>query len=120
MQVYQFIADSAPAAVEQIRSQLGPDAVVLHVRKPPAQGLARIWQGSRIEVLAGVKPAGESERSQPVETGPAIPSAPSIPVPMSPTCLFLAMIRRPVIRGVRHWRPPVWGLSLARMMSLFV
>ena len=52
MQPHTFIADSAAHAVEQIRQALGPQAVVLNVRKLPAQGLARFWQKPRIEVLA--------------------------------------------------------------------
>lgn len=52
MEVQTFIADSAPAAVAQIREQLGPEAVVLNVRKLPPEGLSRLWQKARIEVLA--------------------------------------------------------------------
>lgn len=49
-----FIAGSTAEAVAQIRAQLGPDAVVLNVRRLPAAGLARLWQKPRIEVLATV------------------------------------------------------------------
>ncbi len=52
MQVHTFIADSASDAVAQIRAQLGPQAVVLNVRPVPGEGLARLWQKRRIEVLA--------------------------------------------------------------------
>jgi flagellar biosynthesis protein FlhF len=52
MKVFSFTADSAADAVTQIRAQLGADAVVLHVRKLPAEGLSRLWQNPRIEVLA--------------------------------------------------------------------
>lgn len=55
MKVYQFIADNAGAAVDQIRRQLGPRAVVLSVRPLPATGIARLWSRPRIEVLAGVE-----------------------------------------------------------------
>ncbi len=54
MQVHTFIAESAVQAVERIRQQLGPHAVVLNVRKLPGEGLARFWQKPRIEVLACV------------------------------------------------------------------
>lgn len=36
----------------QIRAQLGPEAVVLNVRRVPVNGLARLWQKPMIEVLA--------------------------------------------------------------------
>jgi len=49
-----FIADSAPDAVAQIRAELGPSAVVVNVRQVPSQGLARLWQKPRIEVVAAL------------------------------------------------------------------
>jgi flagellar biosynthesis protein FlhF len=52
MQIHTFVADSAAGAVAQIRETLGPEAVVLNVRRPPVEGLARLWQRPRIEVLA--------------------------------------------------------------------
>jgi len=52
VQILPFIADSAEDAVGQIRSKLGPDAVVVNVRQVPADGLARLWRTPRIEVLA--------------------------------------------------------------------
>lgn len=53
MNLVPFIADSAAEALEQIHAQLGPEAVVVSVRRRPAQGLARLWSaGSGIEVLA--------------------------------------------------------------------
>jgi flagellar biosynthesis GTPase FlhF len=60
MDVLQFIAPNAAAALEQIQKQLGPEAVVLSVRPLPAEGLAKLLpRKNRIEVLAGIpdKPA---------------------------------------------------------------
>lgn len=54
MQVHTFLAESVADAVAQIRETLGPEAVVLNVRRLPAEGLARLWQKPRIEVLAHV------------------------------------------------------------------
>lgn len=54
MQVHTFIADSANEAVERIRAELGPTAVVLSVRKLPRTGLERFVKQEQIEVLAGV------------------------------------------------------------------
>lgn len=61
MKIYQFIADNAAQAVEQIRRQLGARAVVLNIRQLPAGGLSRLWSRPRIEVLAGL----EGEESAP-------------------------------------------------------
>jgi flagellar biosynthesis protein FlhF len=55
MKIYQFIAENAAQAVEQIRQQLGPRAVVLNIRQLPAEGLSRLWSKPRIEVLAGLE-----------------------------------------------------------------
>jgi flagellar biosynthesis protein FlhF len=52
MQPIPFIAETAEEAVAQIRAKLGPEAVVLNVRRLPANGLARLWQKEMIEVLA--------------------------------------------------------------------
>lgn len=46
------MAASAEEAVAQIRAKLGPEAVVLNVRRVPTNGLARLWQKPMIEVLA--------------------------------------------------------------------
>jgi flagellar biosynthesis protein FlhF len=47
-----FIAASAAEAVSQIRGELGPEALVLNVRKIPGKGLTRLWRKPRIEVVA--------------------------------------------------------------------
>jgi flagellar biosynthesis protein FlhF len=52
VKIYTFIADSAPEAVAQIRTQLGPEAVVLNVRKIEANGIGKLWKKPQIEVLA--------------------------------------------------------------------
>jgi flagellar biosynthesis protein FlhF len=52
MNVVPFIADSPSDALAQIRGKLGPDAVVLNVRRLPANGVSRLWSKGKIEVLA--------------------------------------------------------------------
>lgn len=66
---YSFVADSAAEAVAQIRAKLGPDAVVMNVRKLPSEGLARLWQKPRIEVVARLDdeaPPVEEQGTSPV------------------------------------------------------
>lgn len=55
MKIQPFVAENAAAALAQIHEQMGPDAVVLSIRRLPAQGMAWLWnrQGS-VEVLAAV------------------------------------------------------------------
>lgn len=57
MQVHTFIAESANEAVDRIRTELGPAAVVLSVRKLPRTGLERFLKQDQIEVLAGIDEA---------------------------------------------------------------
>jgi flagellar biosynthesis protein FlhF len=68
MQVHTFIVDSALEAVEQVRAKLGPDAVVLSVRRLPADGLSKLWKKPRIEVLAAA-PAPGATPATPVPSG---------------------------------------------------
>jgi flagellar biosynthesis protein FlhF len=52
MNLVPFIAASASDAVGQIRRQLGPEAVVVHVRPLPVRGWSRWWRKPRFEVMA--------------------------------------------------------------------
>lgn len=69
MNVVPFIADNAADALKQIRSKLGPEAVVLNVRRMPASGLSRLWSRQKIEVLA-CSPDGFPDR-EPAAANPA-------------------------------------------------
>jgi flagellar biosynthesis protein FlhF len=60
-----FLAASVEEAVSLIRAKLGPEAVVLNVRRLPANGLARFWQKPMIEVLA-CKPEAPAPEASPV------------------------------------------------------
>ena len=75
-----FVARDIAGAVADIRAKLGPEAVILNIRRLPARGLARLWQQSRIEVLACLPDPQEV----PVETDsrPALPEAPE-PAPIA-------------------------------------
>lgn len=64
MQVHTFIAESANEAVDRIRAELGPSAVVLSVRKLPRTGLERLLKQDQIEVLAGVEETAAVNNSQ--------------------------------------------------------
>ena len=55
-----FVGKDVADAVAQIRSQLGPEAVVLSVRQLAPQGVAKLWQRPRIEVQACLPDPGES------------------------------------------------------------
>ena len=54
MEVKTFTARSAPLAVAQIRERLGPEAVVLNIRRVRAKGISGLLQKTNVEVLACV------------------------------------------------------------------
>lgn len=49
-----FIAPTAADAVSEIRRELGPDAIVVHVKRVSRDGLSRLWSKPMIEVVACV------------------------------------------------------------------
>jgi len=81
MQVHTFIVDSAAEAVGLIRGKLGPDAVVLNVRKLPAEGVSKLWRKPRLEVLAAVPPQSGQESVEPglISSAPSIAGGPVVP-----------------------------------------
>ena len=52
MKLVTIVAASASEALAEVHRQLGPEAVVVNVRKTPAPGLSRIWRQPQIEVQA--------------------------------------------------------------------
>jgi flagellar biosynthesis protein FlhF len=55
MKLVSFVANNAAQALAEVHKRLGPDAVIVSVRRLPAPGLARIWnKQGQIEVTAGV------------------------------------------------------------------
>ena len=62
MKYLSIIADSPNDAVVQVHAQLGPDAIIVSVRKARPEGISWIWPNRRkIEVTACVAekpPAG--------------------------------------------------------------
>ena len=67
MKVQTFIAPTAKEAIETVHSTLGPDAIVVNIRKLPKPGWQGLFQSPQVEVSAlisgitSTKPDGESE-----------------------------------------------------------
>src|SRR5262245_55015889 len=71
-----FVADSVEDAVTQVRTRLGPTAVVVHVRRIPVQGKG--WfrrRKQRLEILAHL-PDTSSASLDSTSDAPALPSSP--------------------------------------------
>ena len=103
MKLVPFVAENADAALAQIHEQLGPDAMVVSVRRLPAYGISRLWHHTgNIEVVACV--ADEVPRHKPHHVPPGedayVPFAEKVEpiVPQTP--------------APRQWRSIHWLESL--------
>ena len=63
MKLTTIVADNAEIALAQIQRELGPDAMVVSVRKLASNGFSRLWRhGGKIEVTAGVPEPDQPKR----------------------------------------------------------
>ncbi len=87
MKVVAFLAKDANTALARIHEELGPEAVVVSVKKLPANGIARLWQRhGNIEVTACVpekEPEQKTEAATETQRTQARFSDPSIAPEMS-------------------------------------
>lgn len=102
MQVVQFISNSPASALEQIHKQLGPEAVVLSVRRLPGRGVARFWpRKGRIEVLAGLPEASPT-------AGPLRPSVPDPGLKTFPSRSVADSDPTGLAESSPRWRSVAW------------
>lgn len=105
MRIRRYVAASLPAAVAQVKKDLGPEAVILEVRRVRAPGLIGWFRPRRVEVTAaGGEPNARAE-VPPSSSGQAfVPSAPAPPPAATwavaataflPTELLPERLRRP-------------------------
>jgi flagellar biosynthesis protein FlhF len=55
MKLKRFVTGDMSEAMQLIRAELGPDAVMVHTRELRPRGLSRLWRRPRLEVLAAVE-----------------------------------------------------------------
>ncbi|HEY2573142.1 MAG TPA: hypothetical protein VGH65_03700, partial [Verrucomicrobiaceae bacterium] len=112
MKIQPFVAENAARALAQIHESLGPDAVVLSIRRLPAQGVAWLWnRQGHVEVLAAVL----SER----ETAEAATSLPEVLQTGRQTWDDSVELHPPVDAAIRTrpWRSITWLESLGLLPS---
>jgi len=90
--------------VQKIRTELGPEALVVNVKQVSGKGLSRLWQPKRIEVVACL-PAK-----------PELPAAPPAPDPLQALKAELAEIRQrlavpPLVNTSPLQSPPLSPLN---------
>lgn len=70
MKIVPFVAENTAAALAQIHEQLGPDAVVLSLRRLPARGVEWLWnRQGHVEVLAAVLDPEQKQMAAPTAAG---------------------------------------------------
>ena len=108
MKLVPFIANSTEAALTQIHEQLGPEAVVVSVRRLPAYGISRLWHHTgNIEVVACVTEENPRQKKHAIPPGEDVyvPFAEKIePVP-------------PPHPTSRRWQSITWLESLGLLPS---
>jgi flagellar biosynthesis protein FlhF len=100
MKLSTFTADNASDAVRVVQANLGPDAVIVSVRKLPGHGLSRFLHGGQIEVTAGVPETATSRH--------AVPPGVDAYQPFAEKVLEPEISQRPPHR----WRSVAWLESL--------
>ena len=68
MQLKRFKGRHVPDVVQRVRAELGPEAVILHTRHAPRQGLLRFFGGTGVEIVAAV----DDSTATPSETMPVL------------------------------------------------
>ncbi|HSY19618.1 MAG TPA: hypothetical protein VK815_14850 [Candidatus Acidoferrales bacterium] len=102
MKLSSFTADNANDAVRLVQENLGPDAVIVSVRKVAGNGIARLLSRGHIEVTAGV----------PDEAAPAKRHV--VPPGVDAYTPFKEEVMEPEIsqRAPHRWRSVAWLESL--------
>lgn len=80
MRVKRYVVDSMPDALQQIRTDLGKDAVILNTKEIRSGGFLGLFSKKKIEVIAATDSAGAAPNAaRPLQ--PAVPSRPAAAVP---------------------------------------
>jgi flagellar biosynthesis protein FlhF len=111
MKLVAFVAENANAALEQIHRDLGPEAVVVSVRKMPPAGIARLWQrNGRLEVMAGIPQTTPEVQEKPSSRTGTAGAEPNNHVPIE------TLARR---SATGRWRSIAW-LESKGLLPAFV
>ena len=89
MKLVTIVAESVAEALAEVNRQLGPNAVIVNVRKTGSPGLSRIWKKPQIEVQAAIPPEPSSvpeskPKPKPPQRGSKMQTRPHKPVGLDP------------------------------------
>lgn len=104
MKFVSIVADNAQSAIARVEQELGPEAVVVSVRKLPAYGLARLWKShSSFEVTAALPEEPKRRHAVPEGQDEYVPFGDKIEV------------EEPVTPIPRRWKSITWLESMGLM-----
>lgn len=83
MRVKQYVVETMPEAMLQIRKDLGSDAVILSTKEIKVGGVLGMFRKKRIEVVAAIEKeeTGDARRQVTVPSAPSVPLIPRTRVP---------------------------------------
>lgn len=84
MRVKKYIVDSMSDALEQIRSELGKDAIILNTKPVKTGGFLGMFRKKQIEVIAAIDPNSEKQRPRRVDAARTMPSPSLVPTVSPP------------------------------------
>jgi flagellar biosynthesis protein FlhF len=104
MKFVSIVADDAQSAIARVERELGPEAVVVSVRKLPAQGLSRLWKNhGSFEVMAALPDEPKRRHVVPENQDEYVPFGDKIEV------------ENPVTPHPRRWKSITWLESMGLM-----
>ena len=62
MKTVKITAETAEQALEKAQAEIGPDAVVLNVRKVSADGVKRLWSQPQVEMIEATPDSTKSQK----------------------------------------------------------
>ena len=109
MKLVAIVADNPNAALMQVHEQLGPEAVVVSVRKMPREGISWLWQNNRkIEVTACVpETLPQTKEEIPVRNG-------NVRASSSNDFAIASAVEKP---AAGRWRSIAWFESMGLLPS---
>jgi flagellar biosynthesis protein FlhF len=109
MKLVAIVAENPNAALMQVHEQLGPDAVVVSVRKLPREGISQFWQkNQRLEVTACIPEKLPEKREYAFDKQAGSASVPPTSFSRQPANETPALPAKNTAHTSGRWRSIAW------------